>query len=142
MKEPVSQPGAGFSIGFAFAQVNEPPQCDLRPRFGFGGHICPGNAAETPRAARVKPLIAARAKERQGARTDLGNIPQNSAGSETRDELANIAGVSCARFGHLWSLSNTYPRPFGKKRGKPRPRATICICTARAKRPLAIMPIM
>lgn len=46
-------------------------------------------------ALKLKPLIAEKAKERQGARND---IPQKSAGSykpmETRDELANIAGVS------------------------------------------------
>ena len=45
-------------------------------------------------ALRLKPLIAEKAKRNQGTRTDLGNIPQNSAGSETRDELARIAGVS------------------------------------------------
>lgn len=45
-------------------------------------------------ALQLKPLIAARAKERQGTRTDLRNIPQKSAGSDTRDELARAAGVS------------------------------------------------
>lgn len=43
-------------------------------------------------ALKLKPLIAERAKERQGTRTDKGNIVQNSARS--RDELAKIAGVS------------------------------------------------
>jgi len=47
-------------------------------------------------ALELKPLIAAKAKERHGTRTDLGNFPQISAGSygETRDELASFAGVS------------------------------------------------
>jgi len=44
----------------------------------------------------LEPLIREEAKKRQGTRTDL-NIPQNSAESkksETRDEVAKIAGVS------------------------------------------------
>lgn len=41
---------------------------------------------------KLKPLIAGRAKERQGTRTDKGNIVQNSARS--RDVLAKLAGVS------------------------------------------------
>ena len=45
-------------------------------------------------ALRLKPILAEKAKERQGTRTDLFNIPQISAGSETRDELAKAAGVS------------------------------------------------
>ena len=45
-------------------------------------------------ALRLKPILAEKAKERQGTRTDLFNIPQKSAGSETRDELAKAAGVS------------------------------------------------
>jgi ParB-like chromosome segregation protein Spo0J len=46
-------------------------------------------------ALTLKPLIAARAKERQGARTDLSNIPQATGGMlETREEIAKIAGVS------------------------------------------------
>ena len=43
-------------------------------------------------ALKLKPVIAAKAKERQGTRTDKGNIVQNSARS--RDELAKAAGVS------------------------------------------------
>ena len=43
---------------------------------------------------KLKPVIAEKAKERQGARNDLVNIPQKSAGSDTRDELARAAGVS------------------------------------------------
>ena len=45
-------------------------------------------------ALKLKPVIAERAKERQGTRNDLKDIPQKSAGSETRDELAKAAGVS------------------------------------------------
>lgn len=45
-------------------------------------------------ALRLKPVIAEKAKERQGARNDLLNIPQKSAGSDTRDALAVAAGVS------------------------------------------------
>lgn len=47
-------------------------------------------------ALKLKPIIEAKAKERQGSRTDL-NIVQKSAPSEqgkTRDELAKLAGVS------------------------------------------------
>ena len=43
-------------------------------------------------ALKLKPVLQAEAKERQGTRTDKGNIPQKSA--ESRDELARIAGVS------------------------------------------------
>lgn len=43
-------------------------------------------------ALKLKSEIQARAKERQGSRTDKGNIQQKSA--ESRDELATIAGVS------------------------------------------------
>ena len=45
-------------------------------------------------ALKLKPLMAEKAKERQGTRTDLDNIPPMLAGSETRDKLAEIAGVS------------------------------------------------
>lgn len=48
-------------------------------------------------ALKLKPMLAAQAKKRQGTRNDL-NIPQNSAESsksgETREDLAKIAGVS------------------------------------------------
>jgi len=48
---------------------------------------------------KLKPLLAAEAKRRQGTRTDLGeDIPQNSAGSaewgESRKHVAALAGVS------------------------------------------------
>lgn len=43
-------------------------------------------------ALKLKPLIAEKAKKRQGTRTDRGNIVQKSARS--RDELAKVAGVS------------------------------------------------
>lgn len=43
-------------------------------------------------ALKLKDEIKAKAKQRQGTRTDKGNIVQNSARS--RDELASIAGVS------------------------------------------------
>lgn len=48
-------------------------------------------------ALKLKDAIAAEAKKRQGARTDLKaktNIVQKSAPSKTRDELAKMAGVS------------------------------------------------
>ena len=45
-------------------------------------------------ALKLKPMLAAQAKKRQGTRTDLQNIPQKSAGSEVRDQLAKAAGVS------------------------------------------------
>lgn len=43
-------------------------------------------------ALKLKPIVQAEAKKRQGTRTDKGNIPQKSA--ESRDELAKVAGVS------------------------------------------------
>lgn len=43
-------------------------------------------------ALKLKPMIVGKAKERQGTRTDRGNIVQKSARS--RDELAKVAGVS------------------------------------------------
>lgn len=43
-------------------------------------------------ALKLKPVIAEKAKERQGTRTDKGNIVQNSARS--RDELAKAARTS------------------------------------------------
>ena len=46
---------------------------------------------------KLKPMLAAQAKKRQGKRNDL-NIPQNSAecskNGETREDIAKIAGVS------------------------------------------------
>lgn len=57
-------------------------------------------------ALRLKPIIQAKAKERQGKRNDLNNITQKSAESkksksrETRDELAKLAGVSHDTIGH------------------------------------------
>ena len=48
-------------------------------------------------ALKLKPMLAAQAKKRQGKRNDL-NIPQNSAecskNGETREDIAKIAGVS------------------------------------------------
>lgn len=44
---------------------------------------------------KLRPVIEAQAKERQGSRTDLGNLVQDSAqGEKTRDVLAKMAGVS------------------------------------------------
>lgn len=46
---------------------------------------------------KMEPVFKAEAKKRQGTRTDLGNIVQNSAQSEptkTRDRIAKRAGVS------------------------------------------------
>jgi len=46
-------------------------------------------------ALALKPLLAAEAKQRQGRRTDLGqDLGQNSDGSDTKRQLASIAGVS------------------------------------------------
>jgi len=43
----------------------------------------------------LEKIVAERAKENQGTRTDLpGNIVQNSAQSKTRDQMAALAGVS------------------------------------------------
>lgn len=54
------------------------------------------NKSRDELALRLKPIIKAKAKERQGTRNDL-NIVQKSAPSKankSRDELAKIAGVS------------------------------------------------
>lgn len=49
-------------------------------------------------ALRFEPLIKAQAKERQGRRTDLLDIPQisseSSADTETREQIGKLAGVS------------------------------------------------
>jgi len=64
----------------------------IRNQFGRR-NLTPYQRAEL--VLKLEPLIAAKAKERQGTRTDLGkNFPQKSAESETRDALAKIAGVS------------------------------------------------
>ncbi len=59
------------------------------------------NVPDFVRCELVLPLeedLKAEAKKRQGQRNDLDNIPQNSAesyqGRETREELADMAGVS------------------------------------------------
>jgi len=47
-------------------------------------------------AARLRPYYEAQAKERQGSRTDLGNIPQKIAeckSRDSRDEAGKAAGV-------------------------------------------------
>ncbi len=55
-------------------------------------------------ALKLKDVIAARAKERQGNRTDLadGNIvPTLTQGKKTREELAEIANVSSGNLGKV-----------------------------------------
>lgn len=56
------------------------------------------SAARALLAIKLKPLLAAQAKGRQGTRTDLqpGNIVQNSAqcAGKTRDQIAAVADVS------------------------------------------------
>jgi site-specific DNA-methyltransferase (adenine-specific) len=51
---------------------------------------------KVPLAERKREILEAQAKNRQGTRTDLGNIPENFSGSsgETRDKLAADVGVS------------------------------------------------
>lgn len=48
----------------------------------------------TELSLKLKPLLAEEAKKRQGERNDLKDIPQKSAGSEVRDEIAKAANVS------------------------------------------------
>ena len=50
--------------------------------------------ARTELSLKLKPLLAEEAKKRQGERNDLKDIPQKSAGSEVRDEIAKSANVS------------------------------------------------
>lgn len=61
-------------------------------------------------ALKLKPMLAAQAKKRQGKRNDL-NIPQNSAecskNGETREDIAKIAGVS-----NNLSVWSKFPLPF------------------------------
>ena len=51
----------------------------------------------------LRPVIEARANERQGARTDLleGNIVPNLAQGKARDELAKLANVSHGQFDRM-----------------------------------------
>lgn len=53
---------------------------------------------KTELALRFEPLLKAQARERQGRRTDMMNIPQNSSESssdtETRKQIGKLAGVS------------------------------------------------
>lgn len=48
----------------------------------------------TELSLKLKPLLVEEAKKRQGERNDLKDIPQKSAGSEVRDEIAKAANVS------------------------------------------------
>ncbi len=52
-------------------------------------------AVEAMIAARLRPYYEKQAKERQGTRTDLGNIPANlpESSGETRDEAGKAAGI-------------------------------------------------
>ena len=63
-------------------------------------------------ALRLKPVIAEKAKEQQGQRTD---IPQNSAKCslpiETREEIAKIAGVSHDTIAKVEKIENQAPAP-------------------------------
>lgn len=53
-------------------------------------------------ALQAEPLIAAKAKERQGTRNDL-NIPANLPESkETRDELSAMSGISVRKRVQWW----------------------------------------
>ena len=47
-------------------------------------------------ALKLKPILEAQAKQRQGTRTDLGRnlVPISAQGSKTRDKVAKLAGVS------------------------------------------------
>ena len=52
-------------------------------------------------ALRLKPVIAERAKKRQGTRTDLNNIPEKLPEcKDSRDILGKMAGVSGKTYEH------------------------------------------
>lgn len=63
----------------------------------------------------IEDEIRAEAKERQGTRTDLGNIPPNlaeSKGGESRDKLAAMAGVSHGTYEKATKVLDTAPEPI------------------------------
>ena len=61
---------------------------------------------------KCEDAVKAQAKERQGTRTDLqNNIPLKSAGSDARDELAQMAGVSGKTYEHATAVLDNAPEP-------------------------------
>jgi ParB-like chromosome segregation protein Spo0J len=64
-------------------------------------------------ALKLRPEMEARAKERQGTRTDLlENSPKSSATINTRKELAESAGVSDNTMGRIMRLEESAPAPI------------------------------
>lgn len=59
--------------------------------------------------------VRAQAKQRQGTRTDLaiknGNVPTFSAGSDTRDILADMAGVGHSTYGYVITILENAAKP-------------------------------
>lgn len=60
---------------------------------------------------RIEAEIKKQAKERQGTRTDITpNIPLNSAGSDSRDLLAQMAGVGHSTYEHACKIIDEAPQ--------------------------------
>ena len=88
------------NIPFAYTEKEFENEAEAR-RWIINNQVGRRNLPDFVKCELVLPFEAelkAEAKKRQGARNDLKNIPQNSAGSlknkETREELAEMAGVS------------------------------------------------
>ena len=58
---------------------------------------------------KCKDAVRAKAKERQGTRTDVANIPLKSA--ESRDELAKMSGVGHSTYEHAVTVMESAPEP-------------------------------
>ena len=58
---------------------------------------------------KCEDAVKAKARERQGTRTDINDIPLNSA--ESRDELANMAGVGHSTYEHAVTVLEEAPAP-------------------------------
>ena len=59
---------------------------------------------------KCEDAVKARAKERQGTRSDLaGSIPPKLAGSDSRDELAKMAGVGHTTYEHALAVLDNAP---------------------------------
>lgn len=62
-------------------------------------------------ALRLKPVIAEKAKENQGERTDILQISAKSSPIDTRQEIAKVAGVSHDTIAKVEVIENKAPEP-------------------------------
>ena len=66
-------------------------------------------------ASVLEPLIAAKAKERQGTRTDIKETFPESEKQQTRDKLGKIAGVSGKTIDKVKKINDTAPEEVKEK---------------------------